>query len=89
MKITPDYGMMPINPIRQKQHAAVDGGTTSRLKESTVSNTAQLLSRNQTNLQKRLSPRDEVIQRFSGNMTDPVHLQDRTIDLIIQRMKNI
>lgn len=89
MKITPQSGMVPMTPMTHKARGTSAGSTVEKAGASSgVSNAAQLLARNQSQLEERLSTREEVIQRFSGSMTDSVHLQERTIDLIIQRLKN-
>ena len=87
MKITSQSGLVPVTPMAHRTQTVAKTNTT-KVEQTDVSNTAQLLARNQTELQNKLSPRDEIIQRFSGNLTDSVKLQDRTIDLIMQRMKN-
>ena len=87
MKITAQPNIAPMAPLIRKANASSDK-PVSKLEQSDVSTTAQLLGKNQSQLENRLSPREEVIQRFSGNLTDSVTLQERTIDLIIQRLKN-
>ena len=88
MKISGQSGMVPISPMPQKVREQAPEQSPKRVEQSDVSNAAQLLSRNQSQLEERLAKRQEVINRFSGTLADPVNLHERTIDLIIQRLKN-
>lgn len=89
MKIFPQSGTLPIHSTTQNSRSAPRPSETAPApKPVKISNAAHYLADNQSRLQKQLSVREEIIQRFSGNMSDPVNLHERTIDLIIQRIKN-
>jgi hypothetical protein len=88
MKIGPQTPIVSIDPVIPKSRPAVSGSVRSEDDRQEVSRAGQLLAKNHTPLQQQLSPREEVIQRFAGNLADPVKLHDRTIDRIIQRLKN-
>jgi hypothetical protein len=94
MKITP-YSNLNSSPVKRAPKVAPDSvkisGGTARAKQSDtpdVSPEAQMLAKNREALRDLLPPREEVLRKYAATLHEPLVLQDRTIDRLLQNLQS-